>query len=260
MSGRMIKLSIDSREVEIRDDATVLQAAKKAGVYIPTLCSREELLPYGACRLCLVEICDGKKTKLTAACTFPVKDGISVITDSDRVRKSRAFVAELLLARCPNVPEIQEMAHKLGVTKQRLKPSKSVDEECILCGLCVRVCRESIRRSAIGFVNRGIERVVTSPFHADAESCIGCGACFFICPTGAVKMKDEKGIRNLSTWHTQRKLVKCKSCDNYNAPFAEIEYIKERITLPEETYELCAGCRRKKSGKDLGALSPKQKE
>ncbi len=244
----MVKLIIDNREVEVEEGTTVLQAARKLGIEIPTLCYHEALAPYGACRVCLVEVVTGKRSMLTTSCTYPVWEGIVVKTDSERVVKARRFIIELLLARCPNVPQIRELAEQLGVEQTRFK---TADEECILCGLCGRVCREIIGSSAIGFINRGIERTVETPFEIDSETCIGCGACAFVCPTGAIKIEDIQGYRKLDIWHTRLELTRCKGCGNYFAPIVELKYLKEKVELPQEVFELCSGCRRKKLGKEL---------
>jgi len=244
----MVKLTIDNREVEVEEETTLLQAARKLGIEIPTLCYHEALAPYGACRLCLVEVVTGKGSWLTTSCTYPAWEGIVVRTDSEKVLKARKFVIELLLARCPNVAEIRELAEQMGIKNARFK---TADEKCILCGLCVRVCREIIGSSAVGFVNRGIKRTVETPFEIDSEVCIGCGACAFVCPTGVIKIEDIKGYRKLDIWHTQLELARCKECGNYFAATAELNRLKEKVELPEEVFELCSGCRRKRLGREL---------
>jgi len=244
----MVRLTINNREVEVEEGATVLQAARSLGIEIPTLCYHEALAPYGACRVCLVEVATGKRSVLTTSCTYPAWEGIVVRTDSERVIKARRFVVELLLARCPNIAKIRELAEKLGVRETRFK---TADEKCILCGLCGRVCGEIIGISAIGFINRGIKRAVETPFEIDSEVCIGCGACAFVCPTGAIRIEDIKGYCKLDTWHTQLELARCKGCGNYFAPIVEMNHLKKKVELPEEVFELCSGCRRKRLGKEL---------
>jgi len=253
----MVKLTIDNREVEVEEGATLLQAARSLGIEIPTLCYHEALSPYGACRVCLVEVATGKRSILTTSCTYPTWEGIVVSTDSERVIKARRFVIELLLARCPNVAQIRELAEKLGVKQSRFK---TADEECILCGLCGRVCKEIIGSSAIGFIDRGIERVMETPFGIDSEVCIGCGACAFVCPTGVIKIEDIKGYRKLDIWHTRLELAKCKACGNYFAPMLELNHLKKKVELSEEVFHLCSGCRRKRLARELIKIETKPGE
>lgn len=247
----MAKLTIDDREVEVEEGVTILQAARRLGIEIPTLCYHEAIAPYGACRVCLVEVVTGGRSRLTTSCTYPACEGIMVRTNSEKVIKARRFVVELLLARCPSVERIRELAEQLGIKETRFK---TADEECILCGLCVRVCSEIIGRSAISFVNRGIKRVVETPFEIDSEVCIGCEACAFVCPTGAIKIEDIEGLRKLDTWHTKLELARCRGCGNYFAPEVGLKYLKKKVELAEEVFDLCSTCRRKRLGKELAGI------
>jgi heterodisulfide reductase subunit A len=182
-----VKLIFDGQEVEVDKGLTLIQVAKELGVEIPTLCHHQAISPYGACRVCLVEVITRGKRKLVASCSYPVEEGIEVKSGSERVMKIRRLVAELLLARAPGVKKIQELAESLGIKKIRFRKK---DDDCILCGLCVRFCEEIIGTGAIGFINRGIEREITTPLDERSEVCIGCGACAFVCPTGAIHAED----------------------------------------------------------------------
>jgi len=182
---KTVSLTINGKEVSVENAATVLQACVKAGIKIPTLCAHKGLLPYGACRLCLVEIGKPPNTKIQASCTYPMQQGLIVSTDTPGVIKTRKIVMELLLARCPEVKAIQELAKELGVTGTRFLKK---DSDCMLCGMCIRVCREQMGVEVLGFVNRGSKREVKPPFGVLSELCQACGACEFICPTGSMKV------------------------------------------------------------------------
>lgn len=186
-----VLIIIDGQMVQIDHGAPIIDAAKKAGIFIPTLCYHEALKSYGSCRLCMVEVVQNKQSRLVTSCSFPVERGMEVFTDTARVRKIRRMVVELLLARCPDVPLIQTLARQMGVDSLRLR--KKEGKECILCGLCVRFCEEVVGVGAIGLANRGTEREVATPFRVASDVCIGCGSCTYICPTGCIEMvADEK--------------------------------------------------------------------
>ena len=182
----MVTLTIDGRMIRVQDETPIIEAARKLEIKIPTLCHHEALKPYGACRLCVVEIVNHKWSGLVTSCNYPAREGLEVFTASDRVKRTRRVLLEFFLARCPNVPVIKQMTEKMGLKTSRFK--KKEDERCILCGLCVRACEEMVGVSAISFANRGTEREVNTPFGVESEVCIGCGACSYICPTGCIEM------------------------------------------------------------------------
>lgn len=175
----MVYLIIDGVKVQAEEGSTILEVARFYGINIPTLCHHDELTPYGACRLCMVEVEDGRRRRLVASCLYPVKEGIRVKTHSERVMKGRKLILELLLARCPNSKTLQDLASQMGLEQVRFKME---NEDCILCGLCVRMCAEQMGSGAIGFVGRGKKREVVTPFRVASEICRNCGACMYICP------------------------------------------------------------------------------
>jgi NADH dehydrogenase/NADH:ubiquinone oxidoreductase subunit G len=175
----MITLRINGIEVKAEEGWSILETSRFYGMDIPTLCHHEGLTPYGACRLCLVEIGEGNNAKLVSSCTYPALEGLTIRTHSRRVINARKMVIELMLARCPSSKIIQDLASKYGVQKVRFKPKH---DDCILCGLCIRMCKEQMMAGAIDFVNRGSDIKITTPFNMKSDVCRTCGACMYICP------------------------------------------------------------------------------
>ena len=120
----MISLTINDKIIEVEEGLTILEAAESAGIKIPTMCSHKALSPYGACRICLVEISqDGRPSTIQASCTYPALPGLIIKTDSERVIKTRKIMIELLWSRCPDSEDIINLAKELGVEKTRIKPA-----------------------------------------------------------------------------------------------------------------------------------------
>ena len=185
----MIHLTIDNQKIEVQEGRTLLEACRENGFPIPTLCYHPALEPYGACRLCVVEITyPSGPSRLVASCTYPCEEGLQVSTESTQVRRSRRMTAELLLASAWNSPEIKALADEFGVSEARCYKEEA--DMCILCGLCVRACQEIVGISAISFIQRGIQKQVSPPFRISSVNCIGCGTCTLICPTHAIRLAD----------------------------------------------------------------------
>src|SRR4030042_1837489 len=129
----MVKLTINGRKITAEAGITLLDAAKANNIYIPTLCANESLAPYGACRLCLVAIKTAKgRERLVTSCIYLVEEGLTVETDTERIKKIRKMLLELLLARCPDSEEIQKMAKDASIEKTRFV-EQSDNNKCILC-------------------------------------------------------------------------------------------------------------------------------
>jgi heterodisulfide reductase subunit A len=182
----MITFKLNGKTVQGEEGQYILQVAQKYGIEIPTLCYHKALEPAGMCRLCTVEVFDGRRTRFVTACNYPIWDGMEVKTDTEAVHKGRKLIVELLLARCPEVPLLKDLAKKYGIEKPRFKKE---EDDCILCGLCTRIC-ERMGNGAISLTGRGTEMKVDTPFHVQTEFCMGCGACVSVCPTGHIKLED----------------------------------------------------------------------
>jgi len=209
----MVELTIDGIKTTAFEGTMVLEAAKQMGIVIPTLCHYEGLSPYGACRVCIVEVVTGDRSALEASCALPVEQGQVVLTNSERVRKSRKIIMELLLASCPNSKTLQDMAANMGVNQVRFRIE---DRECILCGLCVRFCKEQMQSGGIGFVGHGTSRRVATAFGVTPEECRSCGGCEWICPVCERACTADNLIDGL-----------CGGCQNW---------------APVETCPVCTGC------------------
>lgn len=205
----MIQLRINGLNAIVEEGTTLLEAARHLGIKIPTLCHMDGLTPYGACRLCVVEIGEAPGSRLVSACTYPAGDGLTVRTASSRVVRARKMIIELLLASCPQSKTIQDLASAYEVRRQRFRQEH---EDCILCGLCVRMCAEQMMAKAIGFRGRGERRSVGTPFDLPAEACRLCGGCLYVCPVCQLRCTCDEPERAI-----------CGACANLSPPCLERE-------------------------------------
>jgi NADH dehydrogenase/NADH:ubiquinone oxidoreductase subunit G len=175
-----ISLRIDGREIEATEGMTILQAARSAGISIPTICHHEKLEPFGACRLCIVEVGDGDAKRLVVSCVVPAEEGSVVTTRSERIDRFRKTLLELMLSQAPHSPQLTELAEEYGADQDRFEPESSF---CIHCGLCVRYCAEVKKKHAVGFIDRGIRKEICFIPEIAAKECDACKECFPLCPT-----------------------------------------------------------------------------
>ena len=212
MPKKTISLRIDGELVHALEGENILQAARSAGKYIPTLCYLEGLSSVGACRLCVIEVAG--MNRLLPACTTPAQEGMSVVTNSPRLTQYRRMIVELLFVERNHICavcvanghcELQAIATSLGVTSVRYPynyPKQSVDmthpryvldhNRCILCTRCVRVCAELEGAHVWEMTSRGIKARIVSDLNTawgDSKSCTTCGKCVVACPTGALSEK-----------------------------------------------------------------------
>jgi bidirectional [NiFe] hydrogenase diaphorase subunit len=185
---KTVTLNIDGKSVTCEEGKTLLEAASSIGVMIPTLCHNEKLAPYGACRICTVEITKNKKKRFVTACVYPAEEGLEVRTDTPEVRKIRGTILDLLLASSPKAKNIVEMAKEYGIIEKSFEAERT---NCILCGLCVRYCHEVKGANAIGFVGRGIERRVVFFPEIAKTVCASCRECFSLCPTAKLPSETD---------------------------------------------------------------------
>ena len=179
-----ILIQIDGKEVEAREGMTLLEAARMAGISIPTLCYHEKLEPFGGCRLCIVELESRGGTRLVVSCVYPVEKNLVVRTRSEKIDRIRKMILELLLAHAPDAMELQDLAKEYGADRDRFEKEASF---CIHCGLCVRYCAEVKKKNAVGFVDRGIRKEISFIPEIASKECWNCKECFPLCPTEALQ-------------------------------------------------------------------------
>lgn len=210
----MLNVKINGISVSVEKGSTILDAARKAGVEIPTLCFMKEKNEIGACRICVVEANEGRGFRIVTACVYPVSEGMEVLTNTEKIQKARRTTLELILSthekkclscvRSTNC-ELQKLCRDYGVEEsafEGFKPTYELDtstphlvrdnNKCVLCRRCVAACNEQYV-GVIGANNRGIDTAIGTPFEVGLSNvpCISCGQCTVVCPTGALVEKDD---------------------------------------------------------------------
>ncbi len=256
----MATVTIDGKPCTAQLGETILEVARRNGVWIPTLCHHPALEPYAACRICVVEIDRGGWWQVVTACNYPIRGDLTVRVESERARQGRQGVMQLLLARCPESPELRQLAARMGVAATPYPKVTEAQRNCILCGLCVRVCEEKIGASAIALVGRGVERSVAAPFRMASEDCIGCGACAAVCPVGTIVVRIHDQEVEISPFKTRVRLRRCVACGQPLGSEATGEVLSRRggPTLVEMLVNeaLCSRCKRADLARQLSAAVP----
>ena len=228
----MVSLLIDGKKIEVESSQTILQAAQKVGVHIPTLCHDPRLAPSGACRMCVVEV-EGARS-LVASCATPVSEGMKVSTRSESVTRARKLNLELIWSHHPNdcltcdktgECQLQKLMYEYDVKTSRFieqnPPAKPDDSnpaiyrdmnKCILCGKCVRICDEVQSQHIWAFSNRGMQTSIATAFEKPLKDagCVFCGHCVSVCPVGA--LMDKPAAKKGRPWETKKVRTVCCYC------------------------------------------------
>jgi len=191
---KTIELEINGKQVVANEGDTILEAAIKNGIHIPTLCHNSKVKPSGVCRLCMVEIRKKEKERkrIVASCVYPVEEDLVVETETDKIKKIRSMIVELLW------PSLPELAREYGITKSRFYPKQT---DCNLCGLCVRYCSEVMKKNTVYFKGRGVNREV-SLVPDMMNECAYCRECFYLCTGGRIVEQCDNYYQSLSS-HSQ---------------------------------------------------------
>ncbi len=258
------RVTIDGIEVNVPRESTILEAAHKAGIWIPALCYNPAVTNTANCRLCLVELQRGERGKLVTSCNYPVRNDITVSVSGERAQRARKGVMELLLARAPESGELKELALRMGVEGTPYPTVTEAQRNCILCGLCIRVCEEVIGCSAIGFAGRGVDRSVTTPFMLASEDCIACGACAMVCPVGTIQIRihEDTGEAEISPFKSRAKLLICEECGKQLVTEPVAFKVDGRVHIDWDEFKqrarLCPECRRKRTAQSLALVESKK--
>ena len=246
----MPTVTIDNIDVQVEQGATILDAANKAGVWIPTLCFHPAVEPQAACRICMVELDRGQWKQLVTACNYPVRGDITVSVSSENAVKARRGVMEFILARAPDNEQLKTIAQRMGVDSTPWPTVTVAQRDCILCGLCTAVCDEVLGLASVGFSGRGVDRAVAAPFRQAPDNCIACGACAAICPVGTIQVRlhEDTDEIEISPFKARNKLHTCEVCgarvESVLTTAEALKNIKTDWDRIRNLAKLCPRCRR----------------
>ncbi len=252
--SKLVHLTINGKVVQAEEGEMLLTVIRREGIQIPATCHHEAVEPFGACRLCTVEITkeewDGWSNYVTS-CLYPVQDGLIINTHSPTVIELRKTLIDLQLARCPNSPEIRQLAEEYGITRTTYEEIPDGDN-CILCALCTRIC-DQMGFAAISTVGRGHGKVIAPPLDEAPPDCVGCLACALNCPTNVIEFTDEGSVRTI--WKKQFELISCAKCDRKTITKEFAESLSESRNIPFSYFEICDECHRKELVQTMGRIA-----
>lgn len=249
----MVNLTINGKVTQAEEGEMLLAVIRREGIDIPALCHHEAVEPSGACRLCTVEITkkewDGWSNYVTS-CLYPVDEGLIVQTHSPKVIELRKTIVDLLLARSPNSPEIRQLAAEYSVMQTSYETVPDGDN-CILCGLCTRVC-DQMGFHAISTVGRGHGKEIAPPLHQAPPDCVGCLSCAQICPTHFIEFSDDGNTRTI--WGKKFEMLKCSKCGKATVTKDFARSLSESKGIPMSYFEICDDCHRKELSLTMGSI------
>lgn len=255
----MVSLNINGKIVQANDGEMLLAVLRREKIDIPALCHHEAVEPFGACRLCVVEItrdnwkgwCD-----YVTSCLYPVSEGLIVNTHAPKVNELRKTILDLYLARHPKCPEIVQLASEYGVFKTSYETVVDGDN-CILCALCTRIC-DRMGFHAISTVGRGHGKEVAPPLHKAPPDCTGCLACAENCPTNFITYSRDDGY--VTIWDKKFELLSCSECGRTTITKTLAEQLSRRRNIPIEYFSVCDQCHRGQLAGGMGKISSWDRE
>ena len=232
-------ITIDGVKYEYKPGEYIMDIAKREGIEIPALCNHGGLTGQGCCRVCIVEVEQNARSSIVTSCIYPVEQECSVFTNSENVVRQRRMILSLLQSLAPDSSEVSSLCESYEVQKYERFLTKE-NGKCILCGLCVKAC-ESLGTGAISMAERGIEKVVTTPYDEPSAVCVGCASCAMVCPANAIEVSESGGERRI--WNRSFLFRFCKKCGSKIGTLAEL--MRSAQKAGAEIPELCENCRKK---------------
>jgi NADH dehydrogenase/NADH:ubiquinone oxidoreductase subunit G len=260
----MIKVNINGKIYEAEKGEYILEVCRRNHVLIPTLCHHDGIPGLGACRLCVVEVNEGKGNAVVVSCVYPLNRDCEVFTESEKIKNIRKTILSMLKTLAPEGDRLASLCQIYGVNdearftvrKRALRvpgaEKTRLASACVLCGLCARACAD-MGTGAISTVGRGVSKEISPPYGEPSSDCVGCGSCAAVCPTKAIECTESNGIRTI--WGKEFKLLHCASCDKAFATEEEFAWAQKKLNATSEAATvLCEDCRRKK-GADVFAAA-----
>ncbi len=255
----MVTVTINGKLVRATEGEMLLTVIRREKINVPALCHHEAVEPYGACRLCMVEI---TKTEwkgwndYVTSCLYPAVDGLIVQTHSPTVIELRRTILDLYLARCPEAALVQKLAAEYGLTKTSFEPVREPND-CILCGLCTRIC-DQMGFAAISAVNRGHGREIAPPLREAPPDCVGCLACALNCPTDYIKFSDQGAKREI--WGRSFELLTDRKTGQTTITKEFAEYLVANRSIPHDYFDLSDESHRKELALGMGKIAQFSRE
>jgi NADH dehydrogenase/NADH:ubiquinone oxidoreductase subunit G len=256
-----LKVKINGKAYEAEKGEYALGLCRRNHILVPTLCNHDSLSGLGSCRLCVVEVNEGKGNQVVVSCVYPLSQDCEIFTESEKIKGIRRTILSMLKTRAPEGDRLASLCKIYGVGENERfaapKASKGssggnpaekrLASSCVLCGLCTVACA-SLGTGAISTVGRGVSKMISTPYGEASPDCIGCGSCASVCPTKAIECTEARGQRSI--WGREFKLIRCASCARDFATEEEYKYALEKTGAKETDAPnavLCELCRRKKS-------------
>jgi NADH dehydrogenase/NADH:ubiquinone oxidoreductase subunit G len=250
----MITLTINGKPVQAEEGEMLLAVIRRQNIDIPALCDHPAVEPYGACRLCMVEITkeawEGWTNHVTA-CLYPAEADLIVSTHTPKVIALRKTLLDLYLARNPHAELIQRLAAEHGVSATSYETVPEPDD-CILCGLCTRIC-DAMGFNAISSVHRGHGKEIAPPLKEPPPDCVGCLACAINCPTGFIKYTDEGNTRTI--WDRKFELITCEETGQKGITREFAEYLVKHRELRADYFRLGGQAHQKETALTMGRIT-----